>query len=211
SAVTARALSAQFLGGPTRISVTTRADGMIAVNAQGTASASQIPRVWGEALLRRVSGAAAWQGTLTGARGRPLTLIVQSQLTGVAADLPPPLAKTAVEPMPLKVERVISPGPPRTDTIKVSLARTVEAAIERKREGSAYVVSRGVVSLNQPAVLPDREGFSVTGSLPYVDVERWREVLGGGDGTGSPLSSALDLKIAALDVGGRRLNDVALR
>ena len=212
SGITARALSAKFLGGPATIAVATRADGTIAVSAHGTASPAQIPRFWGsEALLRRLSGAAAWQGTLTGARGRPLTLIVQSQLTGVAADLPPPLAKTAVEPMPLKVERVISPGPPRTDTIKVSLARTVEAAIERKREGSAYVVSRGVVSLNQPAALPDREGFSVTGSLPYVDVERWREVLGGGDGTGSPLSSALDLKIAALDVGGRRLNDVALR
>ncbi len=199
SGISARALSAKFLGGPATITVATRADGTIAVSAHGTASPAQIPRFWGsEALLRRVSGAAAWQGTLTGARRRPLTLIVQSQLTGVAADLPPPLAKTTVEPMPLKVERVINPGPPRTDTIKVSLARTVEAAIERRREGPGYVVSRGVISLNQPAVLPDREGFSVTGSLPYVDVERWREALGGGDGTGSPLSSALDLKIAAL-------------
>ena len=212
SGITARALSAKFLGGPATITVATRADGTIAVSAHGTASPAQIPRFWGsEALLRRLSGAAAWQGTLTGARGRPLTLIVQSQLTGVAADLPPPLAKTAVEPMPLKVERVISPGPPRTDTIKASLGRAVEAAIERRREGAGYVVSRGVISLNQPAVLPDREGFSVTGSLPYVDVERWREALGGGDGTGWSLSSALDLKIAALDVGGRRLNDVALR
>ena len=58
----ARTLSAQFLGGPTTISVATRADGTIAVNAHGTASAAQIPRFWGsEPLLRRVSGAAAWQ------------------------------------------------------------------------------------------------------------------------------------------------------
>src|SRR6266436_1019164 len=211
SGITARTLSAKFLGGPATIPVATRADGTIAVNARGTASAAQIPRVWGEGLLRRVSGAAAWQATLTGARGGPLSLIVQSQLTGVAADLPPPLAKTAVEPMPLRVERVVNPGPPRTDTIKLSLDRVVDAAIQRRREGAGYVVSRGVISLNQPAVLPEREGFFVTGSLPYVDVERWREVLGGGDGTGSPLSAALDLKIAALDVGGRRLNDVALR
>jgi len=212
SGITARTLGAKFLGGPVTISVATRADGTIAVSAHGTASPAQIPRFWGsEALLRRLSGAAAWQGTLTGARGRPLTLIVQSQLTGVAADLPPPLAKTAVESMPLRIERVISPGPPRTDMIKVSLARALDAAIERRREGAGYAVSRGVISLNQSAVLPDREGFSVTGSLPYVDVEQWREALGGGDGTGLPLSSALDLKIAALDVGGRRLNDVALR
>jgi len=135
SAVTARALSGQFLGGPTRISLATRADGMIAVNAQGTASAAQIPRAWGEGLLQRVSGATAWQGTITGARGRPVTFVVQSQLTGVAADLPPPLGKTAVEPMPLRFERVIDPGPPRTDTIKVSLGRAVEAAIQRRRDG----------------------------------------------------------------------------
>jgi uncharacterized protein (TIGR02099 family) len=209
SAVTARALSAQFLGGPTRISVATRADGMIAVNAQGTASASQIPRAWGEGLLQRVSGATAWQGTITGARGRPVTFVVQSQLTGVAADLPPPLGKTAVEPMPLRFERVIDPGPPRTETIKVSLGPAVEAAIERRRYGPGSVVERGVISLNEPAVLPEREGLTVTGSLPYVDADRWRELLGGkGDSSFSP---ALDLKIAALDFGGRRLNDVALR
>src|SRR5258706_13598674 len=212
SGITARTLSAKFLGGPATISVATRADGTIAVNAHGTASPAQIPRFWGsEPLLRRLSGAAAWQGTLSGARGRPLTLIVQSQLTGVAADLPPPFAKTAVQPMPVRIRRNGNPGPPRTDMIKVSLARAVDAAIERRREGAAYVVSRGVVSLNQPAELPEREGVSVTGSLPYVDGERWREVLGAGDGTGPALRPGLDLKIAALDVVGRRLNDVALR
>jgi len=182
---------------------------MIAVNAQGTASAAQIPRAWGEGLLQRVSGATAWQGTITGAHGRPVTFIVQSQLSGVAVDLPPPLGKTAVEPMPLRFERVIDPGPARTDTIKVSLGRAVEAAIQRRRDGPAYVVDRGVISLNEPAVLSDREGLTVTGSLPYADADRWRESLGGkGDSSFSP---ALDLKIAALDFGGRRLNDVALR
>jgi len=212
SGITARTLGAKFLGGPATISVATRADGTIAVNAHGTANPAQIPRIWGsEALLRRVSGTAAWQGTLTGARGRPLTLTVQSQLNGVAADLPPPFGKTAVQPMPLRVERVVSPGPPRTDTIRVSLDRTVDAIVQRRREGTAYVVNRGVISLNAPAVLPDREGLSVTGSLPYVDVDRWRELLGGEDGTGLSFSSAFDLKIAALDFGGRRLNDVALR
>src|SRR5258705_8399380 len=111
--------------------------------------------------------------------------------------------------MPLRFERVIDPAPARTDTIKVSLGRAVEAAIQRRRDGPAYVVDRGVISLNAPAVLPEREGLIVTGSLPYADADRWRESLGGkGDSSFSP---ALDLKIAALDFGGRRLNDVALR
>src|SRR2546422_4476134 len=113
--------------------------------------------------------------------------------------------------MPRRVERVVSPGPPRTDTIKVPLDRPVAAIVQRRREGAASVVSRGIISLTGPAVLPDREGLSVTGSLPYVDVDRWRELLGGEDGTGLSFSSALDLNIAALDFGGRRFNDVALR
>src|SRR5258706_9368515 len=55
SAVTARALSAPFLPGPTRLSVATRPDGVIAVNAQGTATAAQIPRPWGDGLLQHGS------------------------------------------------------------------------------------------------------------------------------------------------------------
>jgi len=157
SGITARMLSARFLGGPVTISVATRAAG----RSRSTLTEPQARRRSRASGARRCCaglGAAAWQATITGARGRPVTLIVQSQLTGVAADLPPPLGKTAVEPMPLKVERVISPGPPRTDTIKVSLARTVDATIQRRREGAGYVVDRGVISLNGPAVLPSAKG-----------------------------------------------------
>ena len=211
SGISARTLTAQFLGGPATISVATRADGMIVVDAHGTASAAQIPRYWGQALARRVSGAAAWQGTLTGAKGQPSTLLVRSQLTGISADLPPPLGKAAVDPMPLRIERVIGAGLPRADTIEVSLGPSVNAQIRRRREGARYVVERGVISLNGPAVLPDREGVFVTGSLPYVDADRWRALLEGKDGPGSSFSPSLDLKIAALDFGGRRLNDVTLR
>jgi uncharacterized protein (TIGR02099 family) len=211
SGITAPTLTAQFLGGPATVSVATRPDGMIAVNAHGTASAAQIPRSWGEALLRQVSGAAAWQGTLTGARGRPATLTVQSPLTGISADLPLPLGKAAVDPMPLRIERVISAAPPGGDTIKVSLGPSVNAHIQRRREGARYVVERGVISLNEPAVLPDTEGILVTGSLRYADVDRWRALLGGKDAAGPSFFSSLDLKVAALDFGGRRLNDVTLR
>jgi uncharacterized protein (TIGR02099 family) len=210
SGIAVRSLTAQLLGGPATLSVATRSDGTIAVNAQGTATAPQILRSFGEDLLRHVTGAASWQGTMTGGRGRPFTLIAQSQLVGIAADLPPPLGKAAVEPMALRVERVI-PAKSSGDSIKLSLGPAIEAVFQRKREGAQYVVERGVISVNQPAVLPDREGISVTGNLPYADADRWRALFGGKEPTGSPLSSAFDLKIAELDFAGRRLNDVALR
>jgi len=210
SGVAVRNLTSQLLGGPATLSVATRGDGTIAVNAQGTATAPQMLNFLGQNLLRHVSGAAAWQGTMTGGRGRPMTLIVQSKLVGVAADLPPPLGKEAVEPMTLRLERVI-PARSRGDSIKVSLGPAIEANFQRRREGAQYVVERGVISANQPAVLPDREGILITGSLPYADADRWRALFGGKDPTGSSLSSVFDLKIAELDFAGRRLNDVALR
>ena len=208
--VTVRNLTSQLLGGPATLSVATRGDGTIAVNAQGTATAPQMLNFLGENLLRHVSGAAAWQGTMTGGRGRPVTLVVQSQLVGIAADLPPPLGKQAVEPMTLRVERVIPPRS-RSDSIQVSLGPSIEANFQRRREGDKYVVVRGVISANQPAVLPEREGMWVTGSLPYADADRWRALFGGKDPTGSSLSSAFDLKLSELDFAGRRLNDVALK
>src|SRR5258708_16935899 len=107
--------------------------------------------------------------------------------------------------MPLRVERVMGPGPGRTDRIKVSLGRAVEVAIQRRRDGPAYVVDRGVISLNQPAVLSDREGLTVTGSLPYADADRWREPLGGKGA--SPFSPPLALKLTAADFRARPLTD----
>jgi uncharacterized protein (TIGR02099 family) len=210
SSIAVRSLTARLLGGPATLSVATRPDGTIAVNAQGTAAAPEMLHFFGQNLLRHVSGASAWQGTLTGGRGRPLTLVAQSQLVGIAADLPPPLGKEAVEPMALRIERVI-PAKSRGDTIKVSLGSAIEANFQRKREGGQYVMERGVISVNQPAVLPDRDGMWVTGTLPYADADRWRALFGGKDPTGSSLSPAFDLQIGALDFAGRRLNDVTLR
>ena len=210
SSIAVRNLTARLLGGPATLSVATRADGTIAVNAQGTATAPEMLHFFGENLLRHVSGAATWQGTMNGGRGRPVTLVVQSQLVGIAADLPPPLGKDAVEPLPLRLERVIA-GKPRGDSIRVSLGPAIEANFRRRWESGRYVTERGVISVNQPAMLPDREGVLVTGSVPYADADRWRALFGGKDPRGSSLSSAFDLKIGALDFAGRRLNDVTLR
>jgi uncharacterized protein (TIGR02099 family) len=210
--VTARELSSQFLGGPATISVTTRSDGAIVANARGTANVAQFPRSWEGALLRRVSGAAAWQATVTGVRGRAVTLSLQSQLTGITADLPPPLGKTAGQPMPLAltIERPIGAGALRGDTIRASLSDSINVAIERRRDGDRHAIERGVVSLNEPAELPEGSGILVSGRLDYADADRWRELFGGED-DGGLASSSLDLKVAALDFGGRRLNDVALQ
>lgn len=213
--VTARSINAQFLGGPALISVATRGDGNIVASAQGTAGVGQLPRAWGGPILRRATGSAAWRASLSGARKRPVTLVVESQLAGIAVDLPPPLGKSASEALPLRIERVIeadsgAAGGRRADTIKMSLGRDIGGQFQRRREGDRFEVERGVLSFGEPPVMPERAGIAVTGSLPYVDLDRWRALLSGEDSGGSVLSS-LNLRVAALDFGGRRLNDLSVR
>ncbi|MGB5081219.1 MAG: DUF3971 domain-containing protein, partial [Burkholderiales bacterium] len=149
SGMTARRLNSKFLGGQATISVATR-DGTVEVNAQGTANAAQIPGAWGDSLLRQISGAAAWRAGLRIVPNRSASLIVQSQLTGVSSGLPAPFGKTATEPMPLRVERVINAGPAPGDRLRISLGPSVSAEFERRREGARYVVKRGVIGLNEP-------------------------------------------------------------
>jgi uncharacterized protein (TIGR02099 family) len=210
----AHAVSAQFLGGPATISVATRTDGTIVTSAQGTAAAAQLSRTWGEPALRQISGSASWQATVSRAPRQPVTFIVQSQLTGIAMNLPAPFRKAAGEPLPLRLERVIglaADGSRSGDTLKFTLGSIVSAQFERRRQGDQLVMQRGVVGLNEPAVLPETEGVVVTGSLAYLDIDRWRAVLGGDDGGSASSSLSVNVRVAALDFGGRRFNDVSIR
>ncbi len=210
---TARAITAQFLGGPASLSIATRGDGTMIVSAHGTVNVERLPRAWGESLLRRFSGATPWRTTITSARRQGATLVIESQLTGVSANLPAPFGKAAAEPLPLRIERVIDVEPAgrtRGDSIKIALGRSISAQIQRRLEGEQYVVERGAIAFNEPAVLPGKEGIAVTGSLPYLDVDRWRALLAGDGDTGGAAFS-LNLKVAALDIGGKRLNDVGVR
>lgn len=123
---------------------------------------------------------------------------------------------------------------PRGDAISVSLgagpARNVNALLTRRSEGRGYAVDRGVIALNEAAALPDRAGIMITGNLPMLEFERWQTVLAenpappaaGGAAPGVPAApasqssaasvvSGANLKITALDVGGKRFHDLSIR
>jgi uncharacterized protein (TIGR02099 family) len=213
--VKAHTVSAQFLGGPATISVATRTDGTLVASAQGAAAAAQLSRTWGGVpALRQISGSTSWQATLSRAPRQAVTIVVQSQLTGIAMNLPAPFRKAAAEPLPLRLERVIglaADGSRSGDTLKFTLGSIVNAQFERRRQGDQLVMQRGAISLNEPAALPEAEGVAVTGSLAYLDVDRWRAMLGGEDGGGAASSLSFNVRVAVVDFGGRRFNDVSIR
>ncbi|MBI4290349.1 MAG: TIGR02099 family protein [Betaproteobacteria bacterium] len=218
--ISARDVTAQFLGGQTTVSFATRSDGTIAVNAQGTATVAGLRRHADIPLLDRARGGAAWRGSIS-IKKRAFEMAIESTLQGVAINLPAPLGKNAAETMPLKVERTNSADgelfrslkiqrlPPRGDATVVLLGRALNAVFLRTREGDEAVIERGALAFNQRSVLPERPGIAVEGTLPYVNFDQWRALVPAG-GASLPMST-LNLRLGVLDVVGKRLNDLAIR
>ena len=214
--VSMRAVNAQFLGGPVALSMSSQRDGSIAVSARGTLSTAQLPSVLDEPLLRQVSGTTAWSSTINfGKRGT--TVVIESSLQGITSSLPAPLNKAPGDVLPLRFERSVladdqrggalaqSPG----DRNTLDIGKVVRMEMHRRRDNGKMVIERAAVGINEPPKLPDK-GIVINGSAPALDLDQWLQVFGGAYRAQGQLST-LNLKVGALDIYGKRINDVSLR
>jgi uncharacterized protein (TIGR02099 family) len=249
-----RGITAQFLGGPVTLSAQTLPTGGVGITAQGTAVMPAVRRVVNMAALDHFSGSAPWRSTIN-ARPGVMDVTVESSLQGIAIDLPAPFGKAAAESLPLRLD--MSNGtdaetikrfrglraPAKGDVLMLSLGnapgRSAIALLARRLEGKSYVIDRGTVALNEPVAMPTTAGVTVNGSLAYLDMDRWQQVLGSkpppGDaapaaggtapartdaanaanvaglpGLGPGGLSGIHLRIAALDAAGKRINNLIL-
>lgn len=201
--LTAKSLTAQFLGGPLRLTANTRAGGVV-IQAQGSATAAGLGAWLGPDWRVRLSGQAAWRGQLElAADGERLR--VESDLIGLASELPAPLGKLAAVPLPLQVA-----VQPQDDGRRVTarLGDIVAAAGQTGRDGAW---TRGEIRFGGPATLPADPGLRVAGSVRALDLTGWIGLMpAGGSGTALPLT-ALDLNLDALELMGRRFQAMQLQ
>lgn len=234
-----RGITAQWMGGPLTVSGQPRADGSVLLAAQGSANVAQFRRAFDIPFLAQANGTTAWRSTAV-VRKRAVDVVFDSSLQGVSIDLPAPLGKTAAESLPLRVERAMNPDadlfkrypalrlPARGDAFAVAIGGAasgagvgpgrLSAVVVRRPEGRGFAVERGAVALGETAVLPDRPGIVVSGSVPVLEVERWQAALDAPPSSpaapSTPASSslvAINLRIAALDMAGKRFNDLNVR
>lgn len=128
-------------------------------------------------------------------------------------------------------------APAKGDVLMLSLGnlpgRSVNALLARRPEGRSSVIDRGTISLNEAATAPTAAGVTVNGSLAYLDTDRWQQALGSvpAGATGAAAAAAspgtanvasvpglgpaglagINLRIATLDIAGKRINDLGLR
>ncbi|HKV98017.1 MAG TPA: YhdP family protein [Gammaproteobacteria bacterium] len=201
--VSAEKLQAAFLGAPLsiRLSPGTRPD-TTRFTVNGGAQAGPLAAMLPAAFKPALSGVTAWQ--LSGALpNKPaessagLSLTLQSDLRGLALDLPPPFAKTADDAVPLQT--VLN-----FDGNKLNLRMaygTVMHGVYRLHDvDGAWRFDRGnlVFGGGTPA-LPAAPGLMLDGELPEFSLTDWKGFLPTGT-TAAPVAPVLPLWLRGADL-----------
>ncbi len=208
SSVRVQNATGTFLGGPVTLSAATQRDATIQGTLQGQANFDSLRRAGGAPpWMLNLRGSAPWRGSFV-LRKKLADLVLESNLQGVASDLPAPLVKSAAETVDLRIERRFSGQ--QQDQIIVSYGDVVSANLHRRIEGGGSVIRRGAIRFGGLAPEAQRDGVSITGSVKSLNLDRWLALAGGGaEGTKIEFST-IDLKVGELQAIDRRFNDVAL-
>ncbi|MFK3969705.1 YhdP family protein [Pseudomonas sp. NPDC087358] len=158
-----------------------------------------------------VSGDLPYQLQIT-LNGADSQLLINSNLKGVAVDLPAPFGKTADETRDTDF-RMNLQGPERRIGVGYgNLANLAFAAPAGK-----FADGRGELFLGQGgAIVPDAKGLRVRGSLPELDIAPWQAMVeryAGNDpgGSAKQLLNGVDLQIGKLTAMGTTLDQVSVQ
>lgn len=219
--VQAKEIRAQFLGGPVSISGSLIQPNDV-LRFEGVLSGAGLAQLGNAPSMARFSGKAAYKGKLGYQRGGSVELSMESDLAGLAIDMPAPVGKPARSVRPLKLQwgAAQDQGAKGRRWLTASLGDNVNALFERDpADGAATYFARGALGIDRPASLPER-GLSLNASLPELDVDSWEAVLDGfslaptkGRAASRPLlppPERVSLATGVLRTGGYTLNDLTL-
>ncbi len=225
-------VNGMLLDGPVRVSGGPQANGDNRLQFDGTADVGTLSQWWPAPGMARIKGRAAYQASVLIKSGELASAQLESDMIGVALDFPAPLAKTAQETRPLRLEwgpvSANKGGPSSAEWLSGGLGDHVNLYFERDRDAASGQAGalRGAVGVNRAAtILGDGLGLNI--ELPEVDVDVWRGIqaefeparahasVGAPQTSPAPLGFALQLGRVNLSTGrllvrGRHLDQVKL-
>jgi uncharacterized protein (TIGR02099 family) len=196
-----------FLGGPVSIAAASTRDATVRVNVQGRINADIARRGGGPDWVQRLRGATDWRAQFV-TRKRSADVVIESNLQGLAADLPAPLVKTAAESLPVRFERRLLSA--SQDRISFSAGDIVSMILLRRLDGENATIARGTVRFGGAAAEPGRNGLWVSGAVRALDADRWLAVLDQEGGGMRIEAGGADLKLGTVDMLGRRFGELAI-
>jgi uncharacterized protein (TIGR02099 family) len=179
-------VSGTFVGGEMRLQASTGSDGSLHFRGSGNATPQGLRGMTLPApvyrLLEHMRGQFRYSAAVNVTKGQ-LGIGVDSDLTGLAADLPEPLRKSAGEARPMRVELTPMAGNgPARESLAVRLGPAASVELRRVTEPSGQMrVERGLIALGNAPALPER-GLLLSIDQPRVDADRWLAILQPGPG-----------------------------
>ncbi|MDB5730224.1 MAG: hypothetical protein JWQ03_119, partial [Variovorax sp.] len=156
------------------------------LTAEGLRNAREVD--WLARLGQKTTGSTTYAASLSLRDGAP-EFSFTSSLQGLGLQLPAPLAKVAVDSLPLRIEKKTVLREPRSDTapptlhdqIALEVGRIASVSYVRDLSGSEPRVLRGSIAVGlQPgeaAVVPER-GVHANLNLARFDLDAWRALFG---------------------------------
>ncbi|EFF76152.1 YhdP family protein [Achromobacter piechaudii] len=222
--VQTKEIRAQFLGGPVKL-FGTLAQSSDVLQFEGSLTGAGLAQLSNTPSMSRFSGKTAYKGRLGYQKGGSVEISMESNLAGMAIDMPAPVGKAASSSQLLKLQWGGAQDRDAKDRrwLTASLGENVNALFERDPgDATPSYFARGAFGIGRPATLPER-GLSLNASLPELDMDGWETVVDGFDapaGKGAARKSApkpvfppperISLATGLLRASGYTLNDLTL-
>ncbi|CCJ58675.1 conserved hypothetical protein [Bordetella bronchiseptica MO149] len=220
--MSAKEIHARFLGGPARIWGVLE-QGSAPLRFEGTLTAAGLGEVSKAPALKRLSGQSAYRGQLNYLKGGAVDIAMESNLDGLAIDMPAPVGKPARGAMPFKLQwgPANDRGPRGRRWLSGSLAENINVLLEYDpADASRAYFARGALGVNRAASLPQR-GLTVAATLPELDLDAWDAMKADFDEPSSgrrqpsrvpllPQPDQINLAADRLRVAGYTLDDLKL-
>lgn len=181
--VNGRGLRGRLLGGDVQFDVSATAKeqpALLVITGSGRAEPAELTPFLGRIVAPRLVGAVPWNAQML-LRGRTRRLDIESTLAGVEIDLPEPVGKPAGETDALIAR--IEFGVDRPIEVSFDVGARVNGRLELIPAAERASIGAGAITIGAPpAALSNEPGVSVGIHAPFVDLDRWWEVVrGNGD------------------------------
>lgn len=225
------AIKGVFLNEPVTVAGGTQRDGSTLVKVDGSVTADGLRKTYAQPVLQRMlarmTGATRYTAMIAVRQHQP-EITIESNLQGIALNLPMPMQKAANESWPLKFELIgLNTNDPliERDEIKLSLGNVLAARYHRQKllgKQAEWQVLSGGIGFGQAAPQPD-SGLAIYAAAKTMNLDQWMSfrssMIKESDGSESPpdpgMSAYLEPDVIALRTGelmvmGKKLDNVVI-
>ena len=196
---------AQILEGPATLEVRSGADGAVNARVRGWANLDLLGKNATHPLLRYLHGGGEWEAAIT-IQKQLTDVSVTSNLAGMSSDLPAPFAKGMNEIIPLRFE--LQSVSAQQNVITLQYGKLLAAKLLRREEGGDWITKHGTINFGDSARWLAKDGVWLTGTVPQLPLDEWRNMLGASSGTSSVNITGADLLIQNLSAYGYKVKDL---